>query len=167
MVGSELVWMILVWTRSFQTGLDKTGLSWIPRCLEILICWVLCRTFVEIPGPSTIRLLQWAQCSIVGSTLFGIVLLGRMVLWYPNPWGKLYCPYQRHSQIRAIDSVYIWGCVHVLSTFCKLVAHPHIHTLNFSLVFLVLFRSVVLLSMFAQHDNTMLKLVLYYCYSTH
>ena len=47
-------------------------------------------------------------------------------------------------------------CVHVLSTFFKLVAHLRMHIFNCSFVFFVSFRSVGLLSMFPQHGNPML-----------
>ena len=61
-----------------------------------------------------------------------------------------------------MDIAYVVKCVHVLSTFFKLVAHFHKHVFLIVPLFLMCHdSSVELLSVFLKHDNSILSLVSY------
>ena len=61
-----------------------------------------------------------------------------------------------------MDIAYVVKCMHVLSTFFKLVAYFCKHVfLIVPFVLMCHYSSVELLSMFLQHDNSILSLVSY------
>ena len=79
--GPVLLWTSLEPSRLLCSILDSSEANW--KGLDLIGHKVLKYSFIELwvyvsraPDPSTLRFLQCAQCDIIGSTLFGIVLTG-------------------------------------------------------------------------------------------
>ena len=150
----------LNWTDPGWSGYNWTPLDAQMPCSTHLLSFGL---FVHRgPWSQYHRYLQCAQCHDWFIHLFGVVLSGKMVFQYPKSWGRLYFHCQDQFPNSNIGYCLCMGCVHVLSTFFKLVAHSHIHILQCLFCFLVSIRSVGLLLDFPQISSPVLRLVHYY-----